>query len=69
MFVDLTLKDSDIKKIFGRTEGDLIHGELDHVIYSTRMMLINIFIQLPDNLKNEIRTDYPRITEQIGFYM
>lgn len=67
MFVNLTMSDTGIKKIFARTEGDLIHGELKHIIYSTRMMLINLFLQLPDSLKEEIKTKYPKTTEQIGF--
>lgn len=69
MFVNVTMSDTDIKKIFARTEGDLIYGESDHIIFSTRVMLINLFKQLPESLQDDIRRRNPRTTEQIESQM
>lgn len=65
--VNLTMSNTDIAKIFARTEGDLLEDEYRHVIYSTRKMLTNLYVQLPNDLKTDIKTRYPKTIKKIGF--
>jgi hypothetical protein len=64
MIINLNLKFDYVKRIFANEEYKLLTG--DHVFYSKRMMLSDIFEQVPEEYKGELIEQFPKVFNLLG---
>jgi hypothetical protein len=64
MDINLTLKFEWVKRIFANEEYNLMTGE--HVFFSKRMMLEDIYNQLTEDCQREIIIQYPKVSNLLA---
>jgi hypothetical protein len=64
MIINLNLKFDYVKRIFANEEYNLMTGE--HVFFSKRLMLSDIFDQVPEEYKGELIKQFPKVFNLLG---